>query len=294
MRRIVQLSVLCLAASVVGACSPEQTVTTENIPTAGLRFINAVPDSAGAFGLDLRFQDLVESDAQFRITFRNSPPASGIQVSTGIEYKNPRAGSRHFKIFLDDTLQNIAATVLADTTVNLEAAHNYTAMLWGNGRSTGSDKMKLTVIDETVADPGAQVALRVINATNSAIDVRQYVQGGTVPAAANWANVAPFSASTYVNVAPGLIMYNVRAAGATTTMFNDLQAPPGSPPSSSAGAAGKIDTEAIPGTTQAGSAVTLIVFPRSVAGARTPQTTAFTVPAGKFMWDRRPPRAPGA
>jgi hypothetical protein len=294
MRRIVQLSVLCLAASVVGACSPEQTVTTENIPTAGLRFINAVPDSAGAFGLDLRFQDLVESDAQFRITFRNSPPASGIQVSTGIEYKNPRAGSRHFKIFLDDTLQNIAATVLADTTVNLEAAHNYTAMLWGNGRSTGSDKMKLTVIDETVADPGAQVALRVINATNSAIDVRQYVQGGTVPAAANWANVAPFSASTYVNVAPGLIMYNVRAAGATTTMFNDLQAPPGSPPSSSAGAAGKIDTEAIPGTTQAGSAVTLIVFPRSVAGARTPQTTAFTVPAGTFMWDRRPPRAPGA
>jgi hypothetical protein len=294
MRRIVQLSVLCLAAGVVSACSPDQVVTTENIPTAGVRFINAVPDSAGAFGLDMRFIDIVESDAQFRISFRNSPPTSGIQVSTGIEYKNARAGARHFRIFLDDTLQNIASTVIADTTVNLEATHNYTVMLWGNGRSTGSDKMKLTVIDETVADPGPQVALRVINATNAAIDVRQYVQGGTAPAAADWANVAPFSASTYVKVAPGLIMYNVRAAGATTTMFNDLQAPPGSPPSSSAGAAGKIDTEAIPGTTQAGSAVTLIVFPRSVAGARTPQTAAFTVPAGTFMWDRRPPRPPGA
>ena len=256
--------------------------------------MNAVPDSAGAFGLDMRFVDIVESDAQFRISFRNSPPASGIQVSTGVEYKNARAGARHFKIFLDDTLQTIASTTLADTTVNLEATHNYTVILWGSGRSTGSDKMKLTVIDETVPDPGAQVALRVINATNSAIDARQYVQGGTAPAAADWSNVAPFSASAYVKVAPGLIMYNVRAAGGTTSMFADLQAPPGAAASSSAGAAGKIDTEAVPGTSVAGSAVTMIVFPRSTAGAKTPQTAAFTVPAGTFMWDRRPPRPPGA
>lgn len=294
MRRIVQLSVLCLAAGVVGGCNPEQVITTENIPTAGVRFINAVPDSAGAFGLDMRFVDIVEGDAQFRIGFRNAPPASGIQVSTGIEYKNARAGSRHFRVFLDDTLQNIASTAVADTTVNLEAGHNYTVLMWGSGRSTGSDKMKLTVIDETVADPGPQVALRVINATSSAIDVRQYIQGGTAPATATWANVAPFSASTYSSVAPGLIMYNVRAAGGTTSMFNDLQAPPGAPASSSAGAAGKIDTDASPGTSVAGSALTMIVFPRSTAGARTPQTAAFTVPAGTFMWDRRPPRPPGA
>jgi hypothetical protein len=241
----------------------------------------------------MRFIDIVESNAQFRIGFRNSPPASGIQVSTGIEYKNTKSGPRHFRIFLDDTLQTIASTFLVDTTVTFEATHNYTVILWGSGRSSGADKMKLTIIDETVGDPGAQVALRVINATSSPIDARQYVQGGTAPAAADWANVAPFSASAYVKVAPGLIMYNVRAAGGTTSLFNDLQAPPGSPPSSSAGPAGKIDTEAVPGTNVAGSAVTLIVFPRSTAGARTPQTPAFAVPAGTFMWDRRPPRPPG-
>jgi len=285
---------LCLAASVVSACNPEQTITTENIPTAGVRFLNALPDTAGAFGLDFRFVDFVEDNAQFKIGFRNAPPASGIQVSTGIEFKNARAGQRHFKVFLDDTLQNLATIVLADTTVTLEATHNYTVILWGNGRSSGADKMKLTMIDETPADPAAQVALRVLNATNGPIEARQYAQGGTAPAAATWANVPAFSVSGYVNAPPGSIMYNIRTTGSATNLFADLQAPPGAPASSSAGSAGKIDTDPIPGTTVAGSAVTMIVFPRSTAGARTPQTAAFLVPAGTFMWDRRPPRPPGA
>ena len=86
MQRIVQLSVLCLAAGLVSACNPDQVIETEAIPTAGVRFINAVPDSAGAFGMDFRFVDIVESNAQFRVTFRNNPPSSGVQVSTAIEY----------------------------------------------------------------------------------------------------------------------------------------------------------------------------------------------------------------
>ena len=52
---------------------PDQIVNTENIPTAGVRFINAVPDSSGAFGFDLRFVDLVESNTQFYVTFRDAP-----------------------------------------------------------------------------------------------------------------------------------------------------------------------------------------------------------------------------
>src|SRR5262245_16116807 len=122
MRRIIQLSALCLAAGVVSACRPDQIVETENIPTAGVRFINAVPDSAGAQGLDLRFIDLVESNAHFRIAFRNNPQTSGgVVASTQIQYKNTRAGARHFRIFLDDTLQSVASTFLKDTTVTFEA-----------------------------------------------------------------------------------------------------------------------------------------------------------------------------
>ena len=74
MRRITRLSVLGLAATAtMSACSPEQVIETPSVPTAGVRFINALPDSAGAFGLDFRFVDLVENSTQFRVAFRNTP-----------------------------------------------------------------------------------------------------------------------------------------------------------------------------------------------------------------------------
>lgn len=277
MRRFASASLLVLTAVVAGACRPDEVIKTEDIPTAGVRFINAVPDSSGAFGLDMRFVDIVESNAQFRMTFRNNPStANGFTASTQTQFKNARAGSRHFTIFLDDTLQNIASVKVKDTTVTLEAGKNYTAILWGAARAGA---MKLRFFEDVPTDPGANVALRVINAGDVAIDVSQYVQGGAVPATATWANVAPLSASTFVNTAPGSIMYNVRTAGTATNLFADLLAIPGQ--------AKTVDIEGTPGTTQAGSAVTLVVFPRSTAGARTPQTAAFQVPAGSFMWDRR-------
>jgi len=302
MRRIHRLSVLGLAAGVVSACYPDQVVNTENIPTAGVRFINAVPDSSGAFGFDLRFVDIVESNAQFRISFRNAPSAtvaSGttdtLVVGTSIEFKAARAGARHFRIFLSDTLQSIATTVVVDSTVTLVADHNYTFIMWGNGRSAkgAADAMHLSVLDEAPQDPGTQVGLRVINATSAPSDARAYARGTAVPANPTWANVAPFSATGWVTQAPSTIDYNIRAAGTATNMFADRQALPGAAAFSSAGAGGKIDIDASPGTTVAGSAVTMIVFPRAVAGARTPQTALFTVPNVVTMWDRRPPRPSG-
>jgi hypothetical protein len=293
MRRILQLSLVCFTAGVVGACSRDEVIATENIPTAGVRFINAVPDTAGGFGLDFRFIDIVESNAQFRVSFRNNPvTTSGVTASTLIEYKNARAGSRQFRIFLDDTLQNVASVVLKDSTMNIEAGKLYTVLLMGNARSTNAaDKMRLMVIDESVADPGAQVALRVINTTSSPIDASRYAQGGTAPATPSWANIPPYSVSSYQTAAPGQFMFNVKSAG--TNLFADAQALPGAAPRSSAGPGGKIDIDALPGTTVAGSAVTAIVFPRSTAGSKAPQTAAFQVPAISFMWDRRPPRPPG-
>ena len=283
MRRISQLSMLVLAAGILSACRLEEVVTTENIPTAGVRFINAVPDTAGASGLDFRFVDIVENSAHFRMTFRNGPSTSGgVTASSLTQYKAARAGARKFKIFLDDTLQNIAQVALKDSTLNLEAGHLYTVLLWGAARSTGGDRMRLTVIDETPTNTDAQVGLRVINATGSPIDVRQYVQGAAVPGAATWAAVPAYGVSGWTNVAPGRIMYNVQPAGGGTALFADQLA--------LLGAAATVDIEGTPGTTVAGSAVTMVVFPRSTAGSRAPQTAAFLVPAGSFMWDKRPPR----
>ncbi len=290
MERQLRASAFVIASLFLAGCSSEETIVTPDIPTAGVRFINAVPDTAGAYGLDMRFVDIVESNAQFRVTFRDNPSTSGnVTASTQVQYKAARAGQRHFVVFLDDTIQSIAQTKLKDTTYTFDAGTNYTVIAWGGARSGSSPALKFSIIPETVPDPGAMVALRVINTTGQAIDVRQYVQGGTLPASPTWANVAPLTASAYVNVAPGTIMYNVQPAGGGAMLFSDMRALVGAPASSSAGAGGKLDTDAIPGTTVAGSAISLLVFPASTTGARTPQTTAFRSPAGSFIWDRRPP-----
>lgn len=290
MRRIFQLSMLCLAAGVASACKPDQTITNPISPTAGVRFINAVPDTGAAFGLDFRFVDIVENSDAFRIAFRNNPQTSGgVTASSQIQYKAAQAGSRHFRIFLDDTLQAIASTVLKDSTVTFEAAHNYTFLLWGNARSTGSDKMRLSVIDETVQDPGSKVALRVINTTGSPIDVREYPASGSLPSAATWANVPAYSISSYVNVDTAQVRFNVQPAGGGTALFSDALALVGQPiGTKTGGCTVGVDCDVTPGTTVAGSAVTLIVFPRSVAGSKAP---SFTTPGASFMWDRRPPHS---
>jgi len=283
MRRISQLSALCLAAGALSACSQDQVVQTEAIPTAGVRFINAVPDTGGSAGLDFRFVDIVENNAQFKVAFRNNiVTTGGVPASTQIEYKNTRAGQRHFRIFLSDPDQAVAQVVLKDTTVTIEAGKLYTIMLWGNARGA-APAMRLSFITDNPPDPGSQVALRVINATGSPIDARQYLSTGAVPAAATWANVAPLTASSFVNVAPSQYRFNVQPAGGGTALFTDVLALPG--------AAASVDVEALPGTTVAGSAVTAIVWPRSVAGSKAPQAAAFNTPAVSFVWDRRPPRA---
>jgi uncharacterized protein DUF4397 len=274
----------------VSACKPEEVISSPTPNVAGVRFINAVPDTGAAFGMDFRFVDLVENSDQFRITFRNNPQSSGgVTASSAIQYKAAKAGSRHFRVFLDDTLQNIASTVLKDSTADLTAGHNYTFLLWGNARSGGADKMKLTVIDETVADPGAQVALRVINTTGNPIDARQYVSTATPPTGATWSNVAPYTISTYVTAPPSQIKFNVTAAGGSSALFTDLLALIGQPiGTQTAGCTVGVDCDVIPGTTVPGSAVTLIVFPPSVAGSK---AASFTTVGGSFMWDKRPARS---
>ncbi len=289
MHRFSRLAVLCIGAAVsMSACKPEESILTETIPTGGVRFINAVPDSAGSFGLDFRFLDIVESNAHFRISFRNSPTTTaGVVGAATVQYKGAQAGSRNFAIFLNDTLQNVASTKLRDSMLTVEDGKNYTVMLWGPARA---GQMRMRVIPETVADPGTKVALRIINATGDPIDASPYLATGTAPDAPVWANVPAYSVSSYVLVDPGQYRYTVRTPGTLTVVFPDQLALIGAVASSSPGAAPKLDIDPLPGTTVAGSAVTMVVFPRSTVGSKAPQTAAFQVPAGAFMWDRRPPR----
>jgi len=304
MRRIHSLILAGLVGVGVSACQPETTISTPLPAQSGVRFLNLVPDTGGAFGFDFRFVDVFENNQHYRITFRNGPSASQPFVAQTIQYKSANAGSRHFKIFYDDTLQTIAALTAADTTVTLAGSTNYSAILWGNARSTGADKMNFKLVTEDIGGntDTTKVGLRVINATNAAIDVYTYLQGSAVPATPTWAAVPAYSLSSFVFVAPatygtasGTYLYQVRPAGgaAASALFADGQAMTGSPASCDLHypclPGEQQDVSSAPGAAVAGSALTAIVSPRTVAGTRTPQTAAFGVSAITFMWDRRPP-----
>ena len=291
MRRFLQLSALCLAAGAL-ACQPEEVVITEDIPTAGVRFIHAVPDTTG---MDFRAVDIVENSQFYGIVYR---------PTNNVFYKNARAGARHFKIFLTPNTNlpsaqqhAMASTVIQDINVTLEAGHNYTFILWGYSKpgSPNSPAMKLDILDDTPPDPGANIAIRVLNVAGlGSLDVKAYPSTGAPPGTATWASVGPQSASAYVSMAPAAsnadIRFNVTPAGGGAALFTD-------PNSGLTGIPATVDIEATPGTRIAGSALSAIVFPRSVAGTGAPQGTIgginYGLPGMMFVWDRRPPRAPG-
>jgi hypothetical protein len=301
MRRFFKVSMLCLAAGVVGACRPDEVIQTENIPTAGLRFLNAVPDT---LPMDFRFIDRVESNAHFRIAFRNNPVSAGsgaaaVVASTFVQYKNARAGTRDYRVFLNDTSSSVATFVVDEGQLTLEQDRLYTFLIWGYGDPAGPNRppnappMRVDFFEETVTVPTDQVALRVINATMNAIDVRHREWDQATPGAPTWANIAPLSISAYVNVPPDTMVFNVQPAGGGTTLFADARALIGTPPNYSGARLPsnpnvflpcggtdqpKCDTEATPGTTIAGSAITAIVFPGSVACSKAPQTGGGATP----------------
>lgn len=302
MRSVNKAAFLALAAASVAACKPDEVIKTEAIPTAGVRFIHAVPDTAA---MDFRFVDRVENNAHWQIAFRNnvviSPTgATGVPASTFVQYKPARAGARQYRIFMNGGCTptacdpTYASTVVAEGTITLNAGSNYTALMIGYANPTGPGRpagaaaapMRLEFYEETVPDPGASVALRVINAAEYAIDVRHYLTGGALPGAATFANVAPVSLSAYVTVAPGEYWLNVQPAGGGAALFADRRALVGE--AAVTGPPGPFDAR--PGTTVAGSAVTALVFPRSVAGSPAPSVTT---PSISYIWDRRPPRPAG-
>jgi uncharacterized protein DUF4397 len=280
MRRFVQLPVLFLAAGLINACSPEQVIQTEDIPTAGVRFINAVPDTGA---MDFRPVDLPENTTFYNVGFRGTAL---------LFYKNATAGNRHFRVFQspDATLtaeQQIAMAqvVFADTTFNIEAGKRYTFIMWGFSRTGSNPRMKLSILVDDPADPVNQIALRIVNAAagRGAIDVRQYPNGGVLPATADFANVAELTASAYVLADTGVKKFNVQPAGGGASVFatdptglNGLYAvgtviigtPNTCPPKDPL----LCDLEAQPGTQVAGSAVSGILFRGSVIGSKAPQS----------------------
>lgn len=255
-----RLLLLCAGMVTLGGCDEgSDVIVAPDEPLAVTRFINAVPDTGAT---DWSYIDGLEnSPREFGVLFRGTSP-----------FQPATPGQRHLRVFPTSKNAGLTSVPLADEQIALVTAENYTAILLGFARTGSTPAMDFMLVEENAPDPGSQVALRVINTTSAAIDVRVYLRGGTLPATATWANVPPLSVSGYVQVAPGRYMYNVQPAGGGFRLFRDFETLRGEPATA--------DLEPLPGTTVAGSAVSGIVFPGSIVGSRAPQTSAFIFTTG--------------
>jgi hypothetical protein len=260
-----------IGIALASACSGDKgsVFTANNGPVAFTRFVNAVSDSGAQ---DWRFIDQVEgSPTAFGLAFRGMFPGASYQLTT--------AGSRHLRIFQTSTDIIQTQKVFFDTTFNFVAGTHYTIIAAGTLRDRAA---KLYILTDDYADPGAQVSLRVFNAGAGTVDVYASATGGTSTLPGAFASgLANFSSTKYTNMAVGAL--SLRAFNSGVTAFPamiDVVAPAGLP------ADRANNLTAVGGTTQAGSALTAFLFPRSVAGSA---AATFNSPGIVFIVDRYPP-----
>lgn len=274
--RISKLPML-LAVLAVGAvgCSTEDgqpTATNAPPPLAYIRYINALPDTQNT---TVRFIDYIEFTPQ---TFVNVAYRG---VGQGL-YQGLKAGSRQLRIFNADATDFSTAgntAVLGDLTQNFEAGKYYTILFTGYAR-TGSKSIK--VIEDVIPAPGSNIAVRVLNANTGLGSVDAYKVASTstaISGAATVSSVAAQAYSAYVTAAPGAFAIRATAAGDQATILASGAAP--------SGTAGTTTADPIGGATVAGTVMTAMVFPASVAGSK---AAASTTPSVVFVVDKQPPR----
>lgn len=257
-------------------CSKEKTFTEPLPPLAAIHFLNAVPDT---MQLDFRVVDIVSNAGFFDANFRD-----GNMFYTGIE-----AGNRQIRVFLSSTNPNIASQVMWDSTLNLTAATNYTLIQAGFARTGQTPARAVWVLTDNPAAPGAaQIGLRVVNAGaglgNVDVNVTRHA-ADTLPDTPLLGAVAYAATSAYLTLPVDAVAADssrvvITAAGTKTPVLAAVKLPVGLAATSTA--------DPVAGARIAGSVLSAVIVPRSVAGSAAPQTAPFTVPTAVFLVDRRP------
>lgn len=275
---------LPLAIVAASACTQDDGVSvTMPPPLGGVRFINAVPDGGA---VDIRMVDQVEWSASSVTVATNY----GLPFRAGTHHWATEAKDRHIRVFPTDSSIAVTSTILHDTTITIEANKNVTLMLVGS-RAAGGRVSFVKIEDSPPTLTGAQIALRLVNATRAGLvpaAADGYITATTsspLPATPSFRNIGPASVSPYVVRDTGAFAVRATATGTTTPIWS-AAAPPGAP--ANGGVA------ALAGALGPGTAMSAYVFPRSVAGTGAPQTAAFTNPAVAFFIDivPKPPATP--
>jgi hypothetical protein len=286
-----RLLLLGVAAASVAACgsSSDSTLVTPD-PAALVRFVNAVPDTGF---MDFRFVDAVEGVPS--TPFVNLAFRSGFDRS----YQRINVGAHHVRVFMGSANVGpsgstndpaVVSTVMGDTTFTFALGVHYTFVFYGSARA-GAQKF-LILTDNIAAPPSGNFSLRTANLNTTAQDV--YVNGSTTPLPAvggspGYPNVAPLSATSYINIplAPATSNYAVTAADAgTTTPVRSTVMPVGT--AAVAEIPGVAAALAATAGSRVGGVFTAYIFPASTVGSKAPQTAAFTTPAVVLQADKQP------
>jgi hypothetical protein len=279
MKRAHAVLLLAISASLVACDENNGPFTAPNTPVAYTRFVNAVPDT---FATDWRFIDQLElSPVGLQVAFRSFTP-----------YQQTAPGSRHIRIFPNPggtfPAINVVSQVLIDTTVTLTAGSYYTFVHVGFTRAGQSPADRLMVIEDKIADPAANIAVKAVHVGSgmSNVDLFAADEAATAPLPSSplFSAVGFGSVTNYSTRAPGAFALRMTTSGQTTPVMASVNVPRGDAGNPAANA------DPIGGSTLAGSVISAFVFPRSVAGSVAPQTAAFQAPSIVYIIDRNPPR----
>jgi hypothetical protein len=252
--------------AVWAACSKDATFPEPAVPQASITWVNAVSDTGQ---LDFRIIDIPTNagfpDANFR---------SALNYPQGIQ-----SGARHIRVFQSDSLPQNSKVVLLDTTFTFQANEPYSFTLSGFARSGKTPGLKAIIDQPTVpTPPPGQFAIRVLNLapslagatpalTDTTVATDAFVLKNTAlpTGAPNITNVAFGQASVYVSVDTGnFYSISLTPTGAGTPVFAQAALPHGQ--------AGTSVSNPIGGSGVAGTVMTAVILPRSVAGSKAPQT----------------------
>jgi hypothetical protein len=236
-------------------------------PLAFTRFVNAVPDT---FATDWHFIDQIEySPSAITMAYRGFTP-----------YQQTAPGPRHLRIFTDPGVCGgqsgtcpigLVTTILIDSTITFEANHHYTLIHTGFTRSGATPHAQLLVLDDDIpSNIGTSVDMRVVNlaAGIGAVDVYTTKPPAAFAGAPQTASLAYLAATGYSALTADTLSLHAQVAGsALTQTASATAATTAAPAGIPANTDPAVNTQAVGGSKQGGSAFTAFVFPPSVTGS---------------------------
>ena len=281
---------LTLLAGAVVACSDDDGGTTGLPALAGVRFVNALPDTVA-----LDFRVLGPS-----ITF--APQHLEVRYREFSSHRPVAVGSHDVLAFFsgfDSRDEDDVQTIIGEATPTFTEGVNRSIILMGFARP-GATPAKQVLITEDMPPARAEniYHLRAVHAGAGlgSVDIFVRASGAATPATPVIADVA------YGEVTPYVALPVVRTGTATADTLEIVAVPVGGGTAIVSklplGSAGTTAEEGTAGTRFAGGALTALITPRSVAGSRATQDAAtattprYAVPAIVLMADRRTPRTP--